>query len=130
MDDKRSELLSKIRALAKLNKEIVSRIESVKEIHQYSYLVQVTSPQPSNLKKELVELKEVIRKSPTSTIIQSWRCDAKLKPIRDVLNDKLNFDCQNFQQLNQLNHQMEEVAEKFDLPRQYHFCFNSLKILS
>ena len=53
--------------------------------------------------------------SPAQTIVAQWKGSIELTQVPDVFNDKINFQCGNFQDLVRLNRDMSIVAHKYDL---------------
>jgi hypothetical protein len=51
--------------------------------------------------------------SPAKTVIAQWEVSIELSRVPDIFNDKLNFQCANFQDLVRLNVGMADIAHRF-----------------
>jgi len=124
-----SDLLSKISALCIANKEIIELIEvrrTEKVIQKREYFVQINDLETGFvlLEKEILKIDgnlEIPRILPQSggsinfgiqgrnntteiylandVIVKSWKCKTEFISISDLFNDKINYDCSNFEDL-------------------------------
>jgi hypothetical protein len=105
------EFLRKITAMVTANNELIEQINAQKgSVNLITYVI---TRQADG--KHVVT--EQTTTSPAQTVVAQWEVSTELTKIPDVFNDRLNFQCANFQDLVRLNRDMAEIAYRFKFLR-------------
>ncbi len=110
-------ILRKIESIAKINDEIINRINSkTKLIKSFKYYVKESlSDNNSKVKYPIFEVKQEKEEENVSKIISEWKKSLSITKIDDVFNDNINFSCKYFNDIIRLNKEMVSVSKKYRL---------------
>jgi len=121
MDRKDTPLIQKIDAIAKVNNEIITRIELMSKediIIGYDYtLSQNMQKQSINVRSDLpskvfsISDRKITKNA--SEIINAWCPVKELQKIDDFFNDNLDYNCNSFSDIIRLNKEMVRVSKKY-----------------
>jgi len=113
-------LLKKIISLSKVNDEIISRIKGKQSfVVNYNYAIACYTA-PHLLKDEIIPQTQLfVEENKTENLVQnilnSWKRTVEIKVIKDIFNDKINYEDTSFNGLCILNSKMVEVAAKYEM---------------
>jgi hypothetical protein len=136
-------LLQKIDAIAKINTEIINRIQAKKKVcigAKYEIKIAALSKKKeakNDGEIKMVDRRRFLKANPrnntavhqldnyvlhTTTVEKEvklikdqWILTCSFTPIEDLFNDKLNFGCKTFEQIVTLNRDMLRVAQKYKM---------------
>jgi hypothetical protein len=106
-------MFQKIKAIAAVNNEIVERLKQRKEvITDYSY--NFTYSDYINSIPQFT-LEENAHTETGEYYLKNFHVTVQLHTIEDIFNDKLDYNCKNFADLERLNRDMLKVSLKYEL---------------
>eukprot|EP01125_Pyxidicula_operculata_P005165 TRINITY_DN1878_c0_g2_i3.p1 TRINITY_DN1878_c0_g2~~TRINITY_DN1878_c0_g2_i3.p1 ORF type:complete len:208 (-),score=37.38 TRINITY_DN1878_c0_g2_i3:681-1304(-) len=107
--------MENIRAISKINNEIIEQIKQRRSVTKHSYSIHINCDFDTS--RLSLDLSEQYDNRQSDWIIQSWKptMTSSFKQVRDMFNDNLNYDCQSFSDLENLNSKMLETALKFEM---------------
>jgi len=107
------ELIGDIKTVALINQELILRINQIgDETTQFTNYYIQARPEPSP-EKGFFFIEQVVEELPRSSLLENWKKSITLKKPIDLFNDKINFNCTNFQDITRLNESMLGVIDKF-----------------
>jgi len=107
-------LLAKVTALAKVNGEIIQRINSKPNKITFEYYL-TQNPTTAEEKKGCFNIQEVKVNANAVGIVKKWTQNVQLTVIKDIFNDKTDYTCKSFEDLVRINGTMLEVVQKYEL---------------
>ena len=115
------DLLAKIAALHKVNEEIIQRIIAHDLVPISSgFVYYIVYEEAASAQGPTFRLETAAQERIGGSITNSWRVpsDVTITPIRDLFNDKINYNVCDFASLTRLNQEMFAVrrARPDDLP--------------
>jgi hypothetical protein len=106
-------LITKIRVISKINQEIIDRIQAQNTKEPVSMVWYNFTPNKNTSDVPEYKVEEIKEECLGIDVLLAWRKTIKLKKPIDLFNDKLDFNCEKFQDVVRLNESMSIAIEKY-----------------